>query len=355
MTVTDLNGPSAGSILLAPFNSADPQAGFLYVLDQNGKIISLKKTNHNALDFKKWDLNGVIRYTYNEYNPGGFHIPGIGYSPGDEVILDENMNEIKRVDFLPFNGRPEDQTLLDSHDFILLNDNHYIAECYYQKKVTNIPSSLNPAPGGVEVVAPIIQEVNNGQVIWEWDATSFPELYLSSTNGNNFSDSTAINDYAHMNSMIIDPKDSNLIISFRVLNEIIKVNRKNGSIMWRLGGASSDFVLSDDQKTIWQHDATLTDSGQTLLVFDNGEAGVRPVTRIVEYKLDEENKKLVSFKSMDMPNNVFTVAMGSVQKRGNTYFIGGGTGNYVMEVDNSTGKILFQMKLNYPTYRAFKY
>jgi arylsulfate sulfotransferase len=353
MTVTSVNNPTDGTILVAPFNINGTGSGNLYMLDKNGSVLNSKTFPSNILDFKKWLINGVTMYSYNEYNPNGYHIPGVTYSAGDEVITDANLNEIGRFDFLPANGRSSSQNLLDSHDFILLSQRHYIGIGYYQKKVDNIPASLNPSPG-LQIVAPIVQEVNNDKVTWEWDATNYPELYLSSTSGN-FSDSTQIDDYAHMNSLFLDPNDSNLIISFRYLNEIIKVSRKDGSIIWRLGGANSDFPLTSDQKTIWQHNATLADSGQTLLVFDNGEAGVRAFTRIVEYQLDEVNKHVLSFKSFPIPNNVFTSAMGSVQKRGNTYFIDGGTGNYVLEADYTTGKILFQMTMTEPSYRAFKY
>jgi len=354
LNITDNNNPTDGTIIMAPFNTAVPNTGYLYMLDKTGNILQSKKVGNFAINFQKWVNNGQVRYTYTEFNPNGYHIPGVLYESGDDVILDANFNEIKRVDFLPANGRTASQILDDSHDFIYLSDDHYIAMSYYQKKVTNIPASLNPSPG-VNVVAPIIQEVVGGKVTWEWDATNYPEFYTSSQEWNNFSDSTVVQDYIHMNSLYMDPKDSNLIISMRNLDQIIKVSRKDGSILWRLGGVNSDFPLTPDQKTMRQHHATLTDSGQTLLIFDNGDITLRPQTRIVEMKLDEVNKKVISFKGTPVANNVFTQYMGSAQKRGNTYFVGGGTSNYVMEMDYTTNKILFQIKLDQPTYRAFKY
>jgi hypothetical protein len=113
--------------------------------------------------------------------------------------------------------------------------------------------------------------------------------------------------------------------------------------------------MTADQKFLRQHHATLADSGQTLLIFDNGEKTERPQTRLLEFKLDENTKTVTSFKATPVPTNVFTEFMGSVQKRGNTYFFSGGTSNYVAEMDYTTGKLLFQMSLSQSTYRAFKY
>jgi hypothetical protein len=48
--------------------------------------------------------------------------------------------------------------------------------------------------------------------------------------------------------------------------------------------------------------------------------------------------------------------MGSVQKTGNEYFIGGGSGNYILEVNYVTGQKIMELAGSaYATYRAFKY
>ena len=48
--------------------------------------------------------------------------------------------------------------------------------------------------------------------------------------------------------------------------------------------------------------------------------------------------------------------MGSVQKRGNTYFIGGGWANYVLEVNYLTGEKLMELRAPVDKfYRAYKY
>lgn len=354
-TIEKVNNPTDGEILVAPFIFRDATSGHLMILDKEGKVIKHKKTNAEALDFKKWALSSKAIYSYIEYDHNTPPIQGASFVPGPVVLLDENLNEIKRLRLLPFNGRTSaDVNALDAHDFILLDEDHYIAESYFEKTVNNIPSQLNPVKDA-KVVAAIIQEVKNGQVIWEWQSTDHPELYLTSQESNKFSDNNETDDYAHLNSVFIDPRDNNLICSFRHMNQILKINRQTGDIIWRLGGTNSDFPLTNDQKFYRQHDVTLADNNQTLLIFDNGSSVHRPNTRIVEFKLDEVNKTVTGFNAVTAPDNIFADAMGSVQKRGNTYFIGWGLVPQVTEMDVNSGEIKFDMKMKNPSYRAFKF
>jgi hypothetical protein len=181
--------------------------------------------------------------------------------------------------------------------------------------------------------------------------TSF---YANTVEGNIFSDSVTGQDYMHMNSMFIDPRDGNLICSMRNQDQVIKISRQTGAVIWRLGGKNSDFTLSPEQVFLRQHHATLVDNNQTLLIFDDGEATQRPLSRIVEFKLDEARKTVTGFTSFIIPEP-FTEAMGSVQKMGDEYFIGGGTANYMLEVNYVTGKKIMEFKGTESTYRAFKY
>ena len=354
-TVATLNAPTDGIMYISPYNGADPNSGNLFILDKSGNVLTDQKLAAQAMNFRKWVINGVTRYSFLTNDPSAPVIPGPLTITGHMFVTDSSFNELEEISLLPYNGRSATAyNYLDTHDFILIDDNHYIAMSYYEKTVNNIPDSLHPLKNK-KVTVPIIQEVENGSVVWEWDGSNFPEFYSTSVEENNFSDSTVANDYMHMNSMFIDPKDNNLMCSFRVCNQVVKLNRTTGAIIWRLGGKNSDFPMTSDQKFLRQHDVTIADDNNTILIFDNGEATERPSTRILELQLDEVNKKITSFKSFPIPTGDFTAFMGSVQKRGDTYFIGGGTANYVMEVNYKTSAVLFRMNLQIPTYRAYKF
>jgi hypothetical protein len=353
LQVTMLNNPTDGEIVLSTYSSKLSSPANLMIIDKNGNVLTRNNTSTAAVNFKKWVVGNKVRYTYMEFDPKAYQISQ-GILPCTAVVLDQNLNEIKRVRLLPFSGRTaSDADAVDAHEFIYLDDNHFITLSYFQKMVNNIPSSLNPVSNCM-VVAPIIQEIQNDHVVWEWDGSNYSELYLQSIEGNAFSNANVVHDYVHMNSMIIDPSDGNLICSMRNLNQVIKINRTAGDIMWRLGGTNTDFPMTADMKFLRQHNVTLTDNNRTLLVFDNGEATERPYTRVDEFQLDMEGKTVTSFKAFKLPDGIFAQYMGSVQKRGDTYFIGCGSTPKILEVNYNTGVVSFMATLPDVCYRALK-
>ena len=189
----------------------------------------------------------------------------------------------------------------------------------------------------------------------EWDGTNEPELYATSVENNDYQNGILPQDYAHLNSIFIDPKDNNLILSFRNMNQVVKIHRVSGKILWRLGGKNSDFAMTAEQKFLRQHDAHFQPDGKTMILFDNGDASERPFTRIVEFTLDEKNKTITKYQSMYLPDRSFSQYMGSVIKTDSTYFIGCGGDPRVIEVSLATGQKIFEKKLAFPSYRAYRY
>ena len=350
--LTGSNVQETGQLFLS-MNTNRSSTGNLLVLDENGYVIREKTVDSRTDDFQKWTINGQTRYSYL-LAEGNYATGGPGTEEGYDVICDSNFNEISRAKFLsPGNIDNPDNDRLDVHDFILLGDNHYMAISDQLETPTNIPDSLHPS-SNVTVTACLIQEVNNGKVVFQWDGTSYPELYSSSVENNNFSDSTDVMDYMHMNSICIDPNDNNIICSFRNLNEIIKINRVTGDIMWRLGGKYSDFPLTPDQDFLRQHYARFTDDNQTLMFLDNGEATLRPYSRILEFQLDENQKVVENFTAFNIPD-AFIQYAGSVKKENGNYFIGGGAANYALEVNYTTNQVYLRINQSFSSYRALKY
>lgn len=350
-TVSAGSGEDSGEILV-DFNT--PTQGVLAILDQSGKVLKTKNVALSIDNFQKWKINGKTRYTYFQTD-GESTIDSIpGTEEGYEIICDSNLNEIKRVSLLPYgNIDTSVSSKIDVHEFILLGDDHYIVEAYRSETPANIPDSLNPAPNA-KVVGCIIQEINNGQVIFQWHGTDYPEFYGASVENNNFSNGTKTMDYMHLNSICIDSADNNLICSFRNLNQIIKINRATGEIMWRLGGKGSDFALDEDENFLRQHYARVSAKDHTLMFVDNGEAAIRAYTRILEFQLDENNKLIASFKAYKIPDSFIQYA-GSVQKTNDTYFIGGGSAKYALQINYNTNQVLLRLNLNYASYRCLKY
>jgi len=351
-TLSGPGGQDTGEIFLS-INSNSSTTGNLLILDQKGYIIKEKALDSRADDFQKWVINGQTRYSYLLVD-GTDTTGGPATEEGYDVICDSNLTELSRAKFLsPGNVDNPNNDKLDVHDFILLGDNHYMAISAQEESPTNIPDSLHPAKN-VKVTACLIQEVNNGQVVFQWDGTNYPELYSSSVENNNFSDSVDRLDYMHMNSLCIDSSDNNIIVSFRNLNEIIKINRVTGDIMWRLGGPYSDFPLTANELFLRQHYARLIDNDSTLIFVDNGQITLRPYSRILEFQLDQSAKQITGFSAYNISDNFIQYA-GSVKKANGNYFIGGGSANYALQVNYTTNQVYLRLNQLYSSYRALKY
>ena len=340
-------------ILVSPFPNLGPEHNFstgtLLKLNYSGDIIQQKNFNTAVFNFRRWQIDGKISYSYAIYET--LPITPISTWLACSIILtDENLSTKKVIRLL---DHPGHDNRLDGHEFILLDDNSYIVETYYSKKVTNIPDSV-PHSSDCTIMAPLIQEVKNGKVVFEWDGSEFPEFYAASIEGNDFTNTATPQDYMHMNSVKIDPSDENLVVSFRHTDQFIKIDRKTGAILWRLGGKKSDFQNSN-QLFLRQHDVKPI-GNHTYLFIDNGDFLIRRYSRILEIEIDEVNKTVKNIKSTSLPKGFPYIGhMGSVEKIGDTYFVGGGTIPMNFEIDANTGELISKQPLPTNSYRAYKY
>ncbi len=225
-------------------------------------------------------------------------------------MLDENVNEVKRITFeaseVTAKGAP-----LDGHDFLMLDLDHYILSGYIHDTVYNIPGYEQ----GSKVVYSYLQEVDHGKVVWDWKSIDYPELYsLSVTDAmestNDFANEKSdVPDYVHFNAMRLDA-DGRLICSFRHLNSIMCLDRtkKNDQILWKLSGGGDEFGLPESQKTSGQHYVTV--DGGWITVFDNNN--LRKASRISSYAVDANHRQVVAVRSYSIPGK-FSYACGSAQ------------------------------------------
>ena len=126
-------------------------------------------------------------------------------------------------------------------------------------------------------------------------------------------------DMEHSNSIDIDT-DGNFILSSRTLDEVTKINRTTGEIMWRFGGAHNQFRLIGD--TLWfshQHDVRRIANGDITL-FDNGNGHEPQFSRALEYRLNTDSMTATLVWSYAPEERYYSQAMGSVQRlpNGNT-------------------------------------
>lgn len=339
----------------------------LIMLDGKGNIVwskheeqPEKDANTGFWDFKKHDVDGTTYYSYHDQNYKFDNYDLLGYAPGERVILDEDFNEVKRITMEASDVTEKGQGA-DGHDFLMIDPDHYILSCYVKENVKNVPDY----PDGSNVIYSYLQEVENGEVVWDWKSIDYPELYdlietEATPTANDFeNEQVDAPDIVHFNAMRLDD-DGNLICSFRHLDTILCLDRtkQEDQIKWKLSGKGDEFGLTEQQKTSGQHYVTV--DGNQFMVFDNNNRDQQ--TEIRSFALDMENRKAELVRSLGF-NNKFSQACGSVQRLDSgLYVIGWGwatTDNECMSViDPSTGEKQLSVTLGDPkniTYRCVYY
>ena len=252
-----------------------------------------------------------------------------GWTLGAAHVMDQHFNDLD--DFqLPAHAQ-HGVLPTDGHDFMLLDHQHYIGMTYLQRTVdlsaldADAGSDAGAWSSSALVMNGIVQEVDHGNVLLEWDSANVPSLYTDSTFSNTF-DSMNVSDYLHINSIDIDPTDGNLVMSFRHASSIVKIDRHTAQILWTLGGKEDQFGLTAAQTFSFQHDVRMHPDG-SMTVFDNGNKNTPVQTRVLSFVLDQTSKKVTSFdvlytKPSSEPPTGF---MGSATKLANgDYFYGWG-------------------------------
>jgi len=223
------------------------------------------------------------------------------------------------------------------HDLITEPDGAYWIMCDDIRRV-----DLSAAGGVVdaEVTATAVQHVRgNGALLFSWtpfdhfDITDLPPADRAGANVN----------WTHGNALSLDV-DGNIVVSFRNLNEITKIDVATGEIVWRLGGVRSDFAFAAAGPAFMrQHGLRVTEPGQ-LLLLDNWGDSLN--SRAERYEFDPEQRVARLIASYGSDPGVSAQLGGSVQSLpdGRT-LVSFGTGRRVEEYD-ATGNVVWRIEDN---------
>jgi hypothetical protein len=330
ITVTIDNNPTPGNIFLSNYHSSIIPA-YLIITDMNGIPYWYKQIDGDCDDFK--------------VQPNG-HLTYYTVASASHYEMDTNYNIINT--YMCGYGY-----YTDGHEFRLLNNGHAYVMAYDPETV-NMQDSIVGGYHNATVVGLIIQEVDvNKNVFFQWrswDHFSILDSWHQDLRASYI-------DYVHGNAIEID-NDSNLIISSRHLDEITKIKRQTGAIIWRFGGKNNQFAfLGDTLKFTYQHAIRRIPNGN-LTLFDNGNYHNPPFSRAVEYNMDTAAKTATVVWEYRHNPAIYGSAMGNVQRlsSGNTLIGWGWTNPSVTEV-RPDGTIAFEMTLpeGMVSYRAYKF
>ncbi len=216
---------------------------------------------------------------------------------------------------------------LDSHDFLALESGNFIIFGIDQR-ATDLTAFGGLADA--QVKGCVIQELDaNKNVIFEWN--SWDHFEVTDT----YNDLTvSLVDQVHPNSLEID-YDGNILLISRGMNEVTKIDRVTGDIIWRLGGKNNQFTFGDSTQMFSKpHDFRLLENGN-YTIFDNGNEKDPAYSRAVEYVLDDVNMTIDLVWEYDADKELYGVSGGSTRRlpSGNTLLGYGGTASWPSAIE----------------------
>lgn len=347
--------PSPEPLYLANFRrqNADEDTttgNFAMVVNNSGETLFwYELTPTRAYNFGRMTDGSGNMYMYRMEDFG----PGFGASTDGTMLIVNPLGELVQEISVP-DGRT------NIHEFLTLENGNIIL--LSQPQIIMDLTAYDGHPEAI-VVDTIVKELNPaGEVVWEWQGLDHYTIEDTAAEQYLLEEPPSAVPYIHINGVAVD-LDGNYLFSARRFDELIKVNRETGEVMWEMGGGASkhnEFTFIDDPENGFSglHHINVLPNGNYLL-FDNGNRRDNQFTRVVEYEVDEENRTATLVWSYT--DGRFGPTLGSVQRlaNGNT-LIGWGssppTGPSVSEV-TPDGEVVFALSLppsqiNYRAYRA---
>jgi hypothetical protein len=259
------------------------------------------------------------------------------------LALDSQYREVRRY-------RPGNGYWADPHDLNISPSGNALFLIYDHQQI----DMSQVVPGGsptATVIGLIVQEIDDaGHVLFEW--RSWDHIPITDTC---FDLTAPLVDYVHGNALDWD-RDGNILVSNRHLDEITKLNRQTGEIIWRWGGRHNEFTFVNDQRGFsYQHDIRVLPNGNYTF-YDNGNRLVPSLSRALEVRIDEARRTATVVWSYRNTPDVYAPGFGSVQRlpNGNT-LIGWGASTLTATEVKPDGSKVFEITLHgAESYRARK-
>jgi hypothetical protein len=327
LNVTVNNNPSPGYFFITPFAGGSD----IIIANNNGTPYWNRHFAFTTGDFKV-QPNGLMTY----------------FSGNENAHFGMNSSFEVTHQFYCGNGYTT-----DIHELKVLNNGHALLMAY-DPQIIDMREILSGGDSDATVIGLIIQETDeNNNVIFQW--RSWDHFDITDATHENLLDSVI--DYVHGNAIEVDT-DNNLLISSRNMDEITKIHRITGNIIWRFGGENNQFSFVNDSIGFsHQHDIRRISNGNITL-YDNGNFHTPSYSRAIEYSLNESTMTATLVWQYRNTPDVYASWGGNVQRLpdGNTVIFWGGAAKTVTEVKQNGTKTF---EASYPfgifTYRGYKF
>ncbi len=212
------------------------------------------------------------------------------------------------------------------HDLFTAPDGSYWIMC---DETRTMDLTAVGGVAGAQVTGTVVQHLSaNGDPLFEWspfDHFEITDLALVDRTG------SSVN-WTHGNSLDVDG-DGDLLVSFRSLNEVTKIDSRTGAVVWRMGGLRNQFTFVDTPTPAFarQHGLRLIRPSELSLLDNMGDSAG---SRAERYAVDETNRSVRLVASFGSSPAVAALLGGTTQPLpGDRTLVSFGNGKRVEEYD----------------------
>jgi len=286
----DPSRASAGFTLFAPMRGD----GTVYLVDLHGKVVHTWRMRYPPGLYGYLTENGTL--FYNGQIPNETFIGKAPFRGGAVMEADWNGKILWEL------RHPNHR-----HDGRLLKSGNVLLMCAKELPRDVLPKIRGGRPrtevNGTIWADYLVEMTKEGNAVWEWRVWEHldPAEFLITAPQNERSE------WTHGNAVSELP-DRNLLVSFRHISTIVKINRESGTIVWKLGSPTMS----------GQHAPVLL---KNILIFDNGAYRVDqmfPFSRVIE--VNPATNEIVWKFQEAFPPNFFSDRISNAQRlpNGNT-------------------------------------
>lgn len=222
------------------------------------------------------------------------------------------------------------------HDLLVETNGSYWIMC---DETRELDLSGLGGVAGAKVTGTVVQHIDSaGNPVFDWspfDHFEITDLDLELRTG-------PLVNWTHGNALDLDA-DGNLVVSFRSLSEITKIDTRTGDVLWRMGGVRNEFAFPDLAPPFLRQHGVRVVNGQLVLLDNFGETdGSRAERYIIE-----EAGRIARLKQVYIPTPATRATLGGTTQSlpdGHT-LVAFGDGGAVQEYD-SEGAVVWRIEGN---------
>lgn len=226
------------------------------------------------------------------------------------------------------------------HDAIAEPDGSYWLLC---DETRTIDLSAQGAPSQARVLGTGVQHrAANGDVLFEWSPFDHLEIDLSILDA--VDRNAPVINWTHGNALDLD-SDGNLVVSFRNLSEVTKIDTHTGAVIWRMGGSRNQMTFEnvDMPPFAHQHGLRVTGRGQLELLDNLGDPHA---SRAERYDVDDVRRTVRLSGSYGSSAGLIAQIGGNTQALSDGHtLVSFGSGGGVEEYD-AAGNVVWKLTGN---------